>query len=75
MRRFVTAGTCVVNLFAKGILVTGSPHAKLIAAKPYAAKSIVKLKLQPIMSLQGHGPLQSYDIFRQAGKCFLGGSI
>ena len=32
---------------AKGILVTGSFHAKLISARPYASKSIVMLNLQP----------------------------
>ena len=26
MRRYLAVGTCVVNLFAKGILVTGSFH-------------------------------------------------
>ena len=56
MRRYLTGGTCVVNLFAKGILVTGSFHAKLIA-EPYASKSIVMLNLQPILSLQVQGPL------------------
>ena len=57
MRRYLTGGTCVVNLFAKGILVTGSFPAKLIAARPYASKSIVMLNLQPILSLQVQGPL------------------
>ena len=52
MRRYLTVGKCVVNLFAKGILVTGSFHAKLIAARPYAPKSIVMLNLQPILSFQ-----------------------
>ena len=33
MRRYLTGSTCVVNLFAKGILVTGSFPAKLIAAR------------------------------------------
>ena len=46
-----------MNLFAKGILVTGSLHAKLIAARPYASKSIVMLKLQLILSLQVQGLL------------------
>ena len=50
MRRYLTGGTCVVNLFAKGILVTGSFPAKLIAARPYASKSIVMVNLQPILS-------------------------
>ena len=57
MHRYLTGGTCVVNLFAKGILVTGSFHAKLIAARPYASKSIVMLNLQPIRSIQVQGPL------------------
>ena len=48
MRRYVTVGTCGVNLFVKGIFVTGSFHVKLIAAKPYASKSISqKLKFLP----------------------------
>ena len=57
MRRYLTGGTCVVNLVAKGILVTESFPAKLIAARPYASKSIVMLNLQPILSLQVQGPL------------------
>ena len=57
MRRYLAVGTCVVNLFAKGILVTGSFHVKLIAKRPYAPKSIVMLNLQPILSLQVQGPL------------------
>ena len=50
MRRYLAVGTCVVNLFAKGILVTGSFHVKLIAARPYAPKSIVMLNTEPSSS-------------------------
>ena len=57
MGRYVTVGICVVNLLVKGILVAGSFHIKQIAAKPHASKSIVMLKLQPILSLEGQGPL------------------
>ena len=57
MRRYLAVGTCVVNLFAMGILVTGSFHVKLIAKRPCAPKSIVMLNLQPILSLQVQGPL------------------
>ena len=60
MRRYVTVSTCVVNLFVKDILVTRSFHVKLIAAKPYSFNSLVMLKLEPILSLQGQGPLWSY---------------
>ena len=55
MRRYLTGGTCVVNLFAKGVLVTGSFHAKLIAARLYASKSIVMLNLQPILEPSSSG--------------------
>ena len=58
------------HCFVMGNLVTGSFHGKLIAAKPYASRLIVMLKLQPILRLQGQDRCRAMIILGRLESAF-----